>query len=146
VGPLAEDTPLDAMRAWLAQQGGQVHSRIEQRQEPRSFWVFIPPAASAAAAKETFDRLQADGVKDLMRLGGGSLANGISVGLYNRRSAADQRVAELKRLGYTAEIEPRLKDVREGWLDVTFVGSKDLPRDAFRGAFPQAKVTAGACR
>ena len=146
VGPLAEDAPVDAMRAWLAQQGGRVQSRFDPRQEPKSFWVFIPPAASAAAARETYARLQADGVKDVMRLSTGSMVNGISLGLYNRRGSAEQRVAELKRLGYAAEIEPRFKDVREGWLDVTFEGPKDLPRDAFRGAFPQAKLAAGACR
>ena len=146
VGPLAEDAPVDAMRAWLVQQGGRVQSRFDQRQEPKSFWVFMPPAVSVAAARETYTRLQADGVKDVMRLSTGSMANGISLGLYNRRGSAEQRVAELKRLGYAAEIEPRFKDLRESWLDVTFDGPKDLPRDAFRGAFPQAKLAAGACR
>jgi hypothetical protein len=146
VGPLAEDAPVDALRAWLQQQGAQVKSRVEQRQEPRSFWVYIPPAPSAAAARETADRLQADGVKDVMRMSAGAMANAISLGLYNRRAAADQRVAELKRGGYAAEVETRFKEVRETWLDAAFEGSRELPREGLRTAFPQLKATGATCR
>lgn len=146
VGPLADDAPIDAVRAWLVQQGAQVQSRVEQRQEPRSFWVYIPPAASAVAARETADRLQADGVKDVMRMSAGAMANAISLGLYNRKAAADQRVAELKRAGYGAEVETRFKEVRESWLEATFEGVKDLPREAFRTAFPQLKAAGSSCR
>ncbi len=146
VGPLAEDTPADPVRAWLVQHGAQVQSRVEQRQEPRSFWVYIPPAASAAAARETADRLQADGVKDVMRMTAGTMANAISLGLYNRRAAADQRVAELKRAGYSAEVETRFKEVRETWLDATFEAPRDLPREGFRAAFPPLKAAQSGCR
>ena len=136
VGPLAEDAPVDPVRTWLVQHGGEVESRVEQRQEPRSFWVHLPPAPSPQAAREAADRLQAEGVKDVMRVTAGAKANAISLGLYNRRAAADQRVSELKRAGYAAEVETRFKEVRETWLDATFSEPKEPPREVFRAAFP----------
>ena len=145
VGPLAEDAPVDPVRTWLAQHGGEVQSRVEQRQEPRSFWVYLPPAPSAQAAREAADRLQAEGVKDVMRVTAGAKANAISLGLYNRRAAADQRVSELKRAGYAAEVETRFKEVRETWLDATFAGPKAPPREALRAAFPQVQVVDTDC-
>lgn len=145
VGPLAEDAPVDPVRTWLAQHGGEVQSRVEQRQEPRSFWVYLPPAPSAQAAREAADRLQAEGVKDVMRVTAGAKTNAISLGLYNRRAAADQRVSELKRAGYAAEVETRHKEVRETWLDATFAGPKAPPREALRAAFPQVQVVDTDC-
>lgn len=146
VGPLAEDAPVDPVRTWFVRHGGEVESRVEQRQEPRSFWVYLPPAPSPQAAREEVDRLQAEGIKDVMRVTAGAKVNAISLGLYNRRTAADQRVSELKRAGYAPEVETRFNEVRETWLDVTFLGPKEPPREVFRAAFPQVKVVDTDCR
>lgn len=146
VGPLVDDAPVDPVRTWLERHGGEVESRVEQRQEPRSFWVYLPPAPSPQAAREAVDRLQAEGVKDVMRVTAGAKVNAISLGLYNRRVAADQRVNELKRAGYAPEVETRFKEVRETWLDATFSGPTEPPQEVFRAAFPQVKVVDTDCR
>jgi hypothetical protein len=146
VGPFVEGESSEAVRTWLGERGGNAALRWVERQEPRSYWVYLPPAVDAATARETVVRLAADGVKDVMRIPDGPRAHAISLGLYNREAAAERRVAELKRVGYEAAIEVRLREVREAWLDVAMEPGRDLPRGALTSAFPKTGVAPADCR
>jgi hypothetical protein len=145
VGPVADAAGAEAVRGWLTRQGGQAELRWADHQEPRSFWVYLPPAASAAAAQELAGRLSADGVSDTLRVTAGPKANAISLGLYNARARAERRAAELKQLGYAPEVEVRYRDVRTAWIDTAFEGDQDLPREALRRAFPQVGAEPAEC-
>jgi len=145
VGPLAEDGPAAAVRDWLTQRGASTELRWATRQEPRSFWVYLPPPGSAEESRGLAARLAQAGVTDVMRLPAGPQANAISLGLYIRRPAAEKRQAEVKRLGFDAQIEARTRDVREAWVSATYAPGAELPLAALRGAFPDTKVVARDC-
>jgi hypothetical protein len=145
LGPLGAEEPAAALRNWLGQRGASAELRWTTRQEPRSFWVYLPPAESPEQARELTARLTEAGVKDIMRLPAGAKANAISLGLYLRRPDAERRLAEIKRLGYDPAIEVRHRDVPEAWVDVRYASGAELPSEALRGAFPDVRVEAADC-
>jgi hypothetical protein len=145
LGPVADEAQVAPLRSWLGQHGGQAAQRWVERKEPRSYWVYLPPVGSAAASQELMARLSAEGVRDTLRLSSGKLANGVSLGLFNRQAAAEKRVAELRRLGYEPQVEVRYSVERDAFVDVLFADGQDLPRDALRAAFPRARVEAAEC-
>lgn len=67
------------------------------------FWVFLPPLASRQAAIRQLRELQARNI-DSYVITMGELENGISLGIYSRRSAAESFSARVSALGYSAEI------------------------------------------
>jgi hypothetical protein len=145
VGPLADPAEARPLREWLSQRGFEAALRPGTRQEPRSFWVYLPPAGSEEAARAAVARLQADGVSDLMRVPAGARANSVSLGLYNRASAAEKRLAEIKQLGYEAQLEVRYKEMPATWLDVRVAGDREFPPGGLPSAFPAVEVAEQAC-
>jgi len=75
--------------------------------EPLGYWVFLPPAASMEAAQAIGRRLAAHGVRDYVFIVGAERANAISLGLYSDPQEAQQRIDQLARLGFSAQMERR---------------------------------------
>jgi ATPase subunit of ABC transporter with duplicated ATPase domains len=80
-----------------------------------SFWVHLPPEISKQAALRRLYELQAKQI-DSYIIPRGELANGISLGMFTRRELAQQRLEELRALGYPAEILEVSRSLREIWV------------------------------
>ncbi len=145
VGPLVEDRDLAPLEAWLKERKAAATSRESVAQEPRSYWVYLPPFSSVEAAREVLKKLQKDGITDFIRVMNGPMANAISLGLYSRSDSADKRMAYLHGKGYQPVVDLRYGEVRSHWLDVTVAGDKDLPAKAFAKAFPDAHLARAHC-
>ena len=90
----------------------------EARRDKVADWVYFPPLATLAAAREEQRRLVDLGVQDLAVVTTGPMRNGLSLGLFAEPGGALRRVAELKALGVTARIEPRYWDLERNFMVV----------------------------
>ncbi|CAN4280669.1 SPOR domain-containing protein [Pseudoxanthomonas sp. LjRoot125] len=70
------------------------------------YQVVMPPAASLEEAQATAARIGAAGFDDFLVVRQGDQANGIALGRYRSRDAAERRIAELQAGGFTAQLQP----------------------------------------
>lgn len=94
--------------AAVRETGGQIRS---------GFWVYLPPFESRGAAKEVENELRARGVRDLFIVTASENENAISLGLFSTPERADQRAAEIGRLGYSPRVAERFRDATVHWVD-----------------------------
>lgn len=107
--------------ATVRESGGQIRS---------GFWVYLPPYSSRSEAKRIEDELRGKNVSDLFIVTGSDQRNAISLGLFSTPERADQRAAEIGRLGYTPRVAERFRDATVYWVD--FRESADEPLDPQR--------------
>ncbi len=88
--------------------------RVEVQGEP-SYWVYRAPEVSRKEALRRLHELQAKGI-DSYVIPKGELENGISFGVFSRLSGAEARLAEVKRLGYVADIHRMERTYEEIWV------------------------------
>ena len=63
------------------------------------YWVYIPPLASAEAAKHRALELHSKGIDAFVMNAGGPLPNAVSLALFTKRELADEFLARLKNKG-----------------------------------------------
>ena len=86
---------------WLQSYGAEVlEVRHEERRTAGSYRVFLPPLASREAAAAKLREIRARGVRDVAVIDDGTLANGISFGVYQNADNMHRRVSALDRAGY----------------------------------------------
>jgi len=107
----------DALDANVRQAAGQ---------EPKGYWVLIPPMASRAEAVAEVDRIKAKGVDDVWRFNKGDMANAISLGLFARRSQAETHQSDLERKDIGAEVRPRYAARTDYYIDIGPIPGQDL--------------------
>src|SRR5690606_4642692 len=79
------------------------------------YWVYLSPEVSEKEALRRLYELQAKEI-DSYIIPNGELANGISLGIFNERSAADMRINEIREQGYRAELREVTRTVSETWV------------------------------
>jgi cell division septation protein DedD len=79
------------------------------------YWVYLQPLANRDEARRRLAELQARGV-DSYIIPKGELENGISLGVFTRRDLAEARLAELGRLGLSANLHNIERSYREHWV------------------------------
>jgi len=83
----------------------------------KAYAVLLPPLADRAAAQAEVERIKTAGFDDLMVINSGPSTNGVALGRYGSREAAQRRQAELRAGGFEAQIQPVGQDT-QWWLDV----------------------------
>lgn len=96
------------IRTVLRESGGQIRS---------GFWVYLPPFEDRSAAKMVEDELRGKDVQDLFIVTDSEQRNAISLGLFSSPERADQRAAEIGRLGYSPRVAERFRDAVVYWVD-----------------------------
>ena len=148
LGPLEDKAAVSQIQAWLEEGGARVDVRIDERREVALYWVFFPPRESRAVAIDEVVRMKEQGIKDIIVVPKGDMANAISLGVYSRPESRDRRVKELTGKGYEPSIGPRYRTKVATWMDVT-LRAKDsegaLDRAAIEARWPKVRVTSGAC-
>jgi hypothetical protein len=79
------------------------------------YWVYLQPMVNRDEARRRLAELQVRGV-DSYIIPRGELENGISLGVFTRRDLAEARLAELKRLGFSADLHGIERSYREHWV------------------------------
>jgi len=75
------------------------------------YMVYLPPLESRDAAEVEVQRLRENGIRDLFLIPRGERENGIALGVYSRLANAEERRAQLGRLGFEARVAPLGSDV-----------------------------------
>lgn len=98
--------------------GPSVKRRQASHRRPRGYWVYLPSFKDYSAARKKVQQIQKKGVKDLFIMGKGLHKNAISLGLFNRRGAAEKRLKQVKALGLkAARVEAQYRVSKQAWLD-----------------------------
>lgn len=106
LGPYTRES--SALQAQAALAGRLLHARL--REVPGAgtggYQVVMPPAASLEEAQATAGRIGAAGFDDFLVVRQGEQANGIALGRYRSREAAERRLTQLQAAGFPAQMQP----------------------------------------
>ncbi|MBP3975740.1 SPOR domain-containing protein [Pseudoxanthomonas spadix] len=117
LGPFDDSVAARSAQARLVPAPRRASVRSET-QPAKAYAVLLPPLADRAAAQAMVERITAAGFHDLLVINSGPFANGVALGRYGSREAAQRRQAELQAGGFAAQIQPVGQTVR-WWLDVS---------------------------
>jgi hypothetical protein len=79
------------------------------------YWVFLPSQGTSKQAFAVLRELQAKGI-DSFVIPKGDQENGISIGMFNQKALAEQRLEEMKKKGYATEMTEIVRSVKETWV------------------------------
>jgi hypothetical protein len=145
VGPFSTgDTNRTSVQAWLEKQGATVSTRQDERREVALYWVYFPPAASRGAAIAKVEQLRQKGVRDVLVVPKGDMANAISLGVFSKSISRDRRLVELRQKGYQPKVADRYRTVKADWLDVS-VSDPDFLSSDFSNEFPTLELKKRSC-
>lgn len=101
---------------------GKLATRLRNEQRPgrsaSAYTVSLPPAADRQAAQAIAQRIDAAGFDDFLVIGSGEQANGIALGRYGSREAAQRRQAALQAKGFAAQVQAVGEEsVGQWWLE-----------------------------
>ena len=118
--------------AWMQSQGAEIIG-IDHRERgvTKRYWVHLPASPSRSAAAETVAELRGKGVRDVAvaRKRGQGIV--VSLGVFGKESNTRRRVAEMKKLGYSATASPVTRTVGEYAVSAR----AGTARTAFNGAW-----------
>jgi len=145
-GPLSETEKARALASLVPLDLGRLMSQ-KKVEVITNYWVYIPPAASKAAADKRFAELKAQGIRDLFLLDSGPQRFAISLGIFHTEEGAKARLAALEQQGITsAKVGSRAQSVQQSALVV-----RDPPTTAvtrlkeLQSEFPGSDLKVGVC-
>ncbi|AFU99035.1 SPOR domain-containing protein [Simiduia agarivorans] len=115
VGPFVDSDRGAIVRERLRALGAESNLQSLEIHAGESYWVYNPPEPSQQEALRRLHELQAKQI-DSYLIPGGELANGISFGVFTQKPLAEQRMAEMRRLGYDAKMLAKPRIQKELWL------------------------------
>ena len=94
------------------------------------YWVYLPPFGSRKEADAAAALLKKRGVADIYVVADEANRNAVSLGVFSQKNFASERVKEIKKLGFHAQMADRFRDEPRYWLDARGV----------QGALPAAET------
>jgi hypothetical protein len=111
------------------------------------YWVFLPPAASKAAADKRAGELKAAGIKDLFVVDSGPQRLAISLGVFRSEESATAHATQLAQQGIpNAKVGPRQQTTAQTLLVIRDPQAPVVARiKDLQGKFPGTEFKIGAC-
>lgn len=120
LGPFADQASATAAAARLGNQALRPRTRELPGKAASAYNVVLPPAADRETAQALAQRIGAAGFDDFLLINQGEQANGIALGRYGSREAAQRRQSALQAKGFQAQIQAvGAEGTAQWWLDVT---------------------------
>ena len=120
LGPFADQASATAAAARLGNQALRPRTRELPGTAASAYNVVLPPAADRETAQALAQRIGAAGFDDFLLINQGEQANGIALGRYGSREAAQRRQSALQAKGFQAQIQAvGAEGTAQWWLDVT---------------------------
>lgn len=117
LGPFATAAAQQAAIARLSPHVARIRGAEQPATRSRGFLVYLPAAASHAAALEETHVLAAKGVRDYFVIGSGDMQDAVSLGVYDSPANAQKRADDLGKLGFTAKVKERIDSQPAYWAD-----------------------------
>lgn len=146
LGPFGSNDAAIKAASQLRASGVVIEVREEPGQLRSGYWVHLPPFPTREAAEAVAADLAQKGAGDLFVVAAAEQRHAISLGLFSSAERADQRAAEIGKLGYRPRIAERFRDGAVFFLE--YREPAELALDvapALEGADPEARRTAGPC-
>lgn len=115
VGPYIDSDQGAIVRERLRSLGVESNLQSLEIAAGESFWVYLPPEPSQEGALRKLHELQAKKI-DSYVIPKGDLANGISFGVFTQKPLAEQKIVDMHRQGYQAELKSIPRTQKELWL------------------------------
>ena len=148
LGPIASSEQVDRLAAALADQAARVTRQEQTESVIDSYMVMTPFPATPGETGSLKARLQAKGIGDFYVLPRGENKGRISLGVYNKKSMAERRKAQLAEFGIETQVGVRTKTRPQYWLNVEMTADDanelQLLRTVERMA-PERNFTLGPC-
>ena len=120
LGPFADQAAATAAAARLGNQAVHPRPRELPGKAASAYNVVLPPAADRETAQALAQSIGAAGFDDFLLINQGEQANGIALGRYGSREAAQRRQSALQAKGFQAQIQAvGAEGSAQWWLDVT---------------------------
>jgi len=145
VGPLADESMREPLKAWLVAAGAHAELREDERRELSRYWVHVPPLADGEAARKLLASMRAKGLVDLHVIRRGNMANAISLGVYSRKSGLERRMAQLTKLGFDAQVRESYKTHKASWFDVVIPADSAFDEERLSAQFAKVESRKRAC-
>ena len=146
LGPFSSNDAAINAASLLRASGVVIEVREEPGQLRSGFWVHLPPYPTREAAEAVAADLGQKGAGDLFIVAAAEQRHAISLGLFTTPERADQRAAEIGKLGYRPRIAERFRDGAVFFLE--YREPAELALDvapALEVADPEARRTAIPC-
>ena len=124
LGPFKKTVTANHADEAISALGIAVNQRQVSQRRPRGYWVYLPAFKTYDAARKQVNALQKKGLKDLFIMGKGQHKNAVSLGLFKREGAADERFQLVKKMGLSVKKETQYRVRKLVWLDMTVPGNK----------------------
>ena len=119
LGPFTDAASATAASAKIASQATRQRTREVAGKAASGYQVTLPPSADRAAAQALAQRIGAAGFEDLLVVASGEQANGIALGRYGSREAAERRQTALQAAGFPAQLQAiGNESAAQWWLDL----------------------------
>lgn len=118
IGPLLTQADLRRAIGALTPVVQRIQFRETRALARRGYWVYMPAQSSRDAALATARELAARGLRDYYVVTAGDRQNTISLGLFRELSNARQRQADVRAMGFGAELGERTEEIPQYWIDI----------------------------
>ncbi len=141
------DASLAKAKKTLAKMAIQATAKEVDSAQPKRYWVYSPPAKTAATAQKKAAELKALGVADLFVVQEEKWKNAISFGIFEDELLADKLMQELKAKG-VKNIEKSLRTNGKGQHRLLFnsLSETDIAElNKLKPDFPAAELKEASC-
>ena len=133
LGPFKEQPEVDEASKRLGKINAEFHQRSKIEQEQYGYRVYLKSFSTREEAISESRKLSDKGIRDYYIISDDSdHKNGISLGLFRKKTGAVRRMAQIRRFDFKPQMEIRYRDTTIYWLDYehdTEIDSKDLWRE-----------------
>jgi len=138
IGPMSTLVQQQRAEDRLMPFADRLRLRTTQADRDRGWWVFVS-AAGRSAAIETARELAERGVDDYFVVADRALPDAVSLGLYENRINARQRLAQIRELGFDAQMSIRREAIPQFWIDYQIDPGQRAPWRFILRASPSAR-------
>jgi hypothetical protein len=118
LGPFKDLDQARAVATRFDNLGADVERRSKVEQEQYGYRVYLPPYATREEAVAEARKLAELGIRDYFIISDDQdKKNGISLGLFRKKSGAIRRMAQVRRFDFKPQMEIRYRDTTIYWLD-----------------------------
>lgn len=117
LGPFTTAVDMRAAMQTLSPHVARIQYRQAEVNHSHGFWVYLPATATREAALDEARKLAAKGINDYYVVTAGDAQNTVSLGLFDDESNAQNRVTQVQKLGFPAQLKQRTDTEPAYWVD-----------------------------
>lgn len=142
-GPITNTKEAVALDAWFQER--QVSSVLSEKKSKTLYWVYLTALDDPDEVDKTIYDLKKKGIQNLKHIEKGAMHDAISLGLFSNQTQVNQRLNEIKQMGYQAMVVPYYDNQEFYWLDVKIHSQSPVITGMLSGLPAKFKITHKIC-